>query len=434
MLNRNILKYLGVAALVLNLNAEDIYTVDDLILKSLKNSPNLQISKSNYEASKSRYDSAYSGYLPTVDLSVSAGKSGQNDTFGGNPDTMIDDNLLLGTLSVKQIIYDFGKTGSNVDTQKYNSEALLSQNIQDISDKKYDVKKAYYNVLNSLALIEVQKENVKLNEAQLYRSQKYFEAGIRTKIDVSDAKVALIQSKLDLKKAEYALKLSYANLDQVAGFTALEQEYSVYSQELKLDSLYSSLINYDLDLKESIIHAYQNRALIKKQDVQIKSSMAQIDEISSEYYPALYLAADSTKQSVDKFKAFIPENKWQATVNLDWNIYAGGSTNARYQEKKINLNIANDTLNDLKLNIKKETTEAYINVSRNKDSVELSQSLLEVSAKKFNQASKRYEYGLSDYIELQQARQGYIDAKASLIVAYYDYYTAVAYLDNAIGK
>ena len=358
MTNKHVFKYLGLAALVLNLNAEDVYTVDDLILKSLESSPNLKISKSNYKVSQSRYDSAFAGYLPTVDLSISAGKSGQNDTFSttGNSDTMIDDNLLMGTLSAKQIIYDFGKTGGNVDTQKYNSEAFLNQTVQDISNKKRDVKEAYYNVLNSLALIEVQKENVKLNEAQLYRSQKYFEAGIRTKIDVSDAKVALIQSKIDLKKAQYALKLSYANLDQIAGFMALEQEYKVYSQELKLDSLYSSLIKYNLDLKESIIYAYQNKALVKKQDAQIKSSMAQVDGVTSEYYPSLYLSADYTKQSVDKFKAFIPENKWQTTVNLDWNLYEGGSTRARSQERKINVNISNDTLTDLKLNIKKDTT------------------------------------------------------------------------------
>ena len=69
-----------------------------------------------------------------------------------------------------------------------------------------------------------------------------------------------------------------------------------------------------------------------------------------------------------------------------------------------------------------------------KDSVELSQSLLTASEEKFDQAQKRYEHGLSDYIELQQARQGYIDAKSSLVVDYYNYYNAIAVLDNAIGK
>lgn len=212
MFSPNFLKFLGLILLVLNLHAQKIYTVDDLIMKSLENSPNLQISKANYEASKSRYDIAFSSYLPSIDLHASAGKIGQNNISSPNQE-MIDDTLLLGKLSAKQIIYDFGKTGGNVKSSKFEANALNFQNIQEISNKKRDVKEAYYNVLQSLALINVQKENVKLNDAQLYRSKKYFKAGIRTKIDVSDAKVNLIQAKLDLKRAEYNLELAYANLD-----------------------------------------------------------------------------------------------------------------------------------------------------------------------------------------------------------------------------
>lgn len=433
MLHKNIVKYLGIAALIVNLHAEEIYRVDDLILKSLESSPDLQISKAQYEASKSRYKTAFAGYLPSVDFHTSAGQMGQND-ISGNSDDMIDDSILLGTLSAKQILYDFGKTGGSVERQKFDSQAYSLQNIQDISNKKRDVKKAYYNVLSAISIIRVQEENVKLNEAQLYRAQRYFKSGIKTKIDVSDAKVSLIQSKLDLKKAEYNLKLAYATLDEVAGFTALEQEYKVYAQKLNLDSLYSSLYHYDLSLKEAILFAYKNRALLQKQLSTISATKAQVDEASSAYYPSLYLSADYTKQSVDKFKAYMPENSWQAYVNLDWNLYEGGATSAKTQEQKINLAISNSELINLKLKIKKETTSAYINLNKSKDSVELSQSLLEVSAEKFEQASKRYEYGLSDYIELQQSRQEYIDAKASLVVDYYTYYIAVAYLDNAIGK
>lgn len=427
------LKYLVVSSLVLNLYATDVYTVDDLILKSLENSPTLEISKANYEASQSRYETAFSAYLPSVDLHASLGKAGMTD-ISGNSTSMIDDNLFLGKFSASQIIYDFGKTSGSVGSFKYTSDAYSLQNIQDISDKKRDVKEAYFNVLNAVALIKVQKENIKLNEIQLYRSQKYFEAGIRTKIDVSDAKVSLIQAKLDLNRSEYDLKLAYASLDEVVGFSTLGYSYTIYSPELNLDRLYSSLKKFDLDLKASIEHAYHNRALIQSQKSQIKSTIAQNDEVSSEYYPSFYFAADYTKQSVDKFKQFTPQDQWQATLNFDWNIYQGGATDSRVQEKKIDTNIANATLMEYKLSVKKETTQAYINVSKNSDSVKLSQALVEVSQEKFDQASKRYEHGLSDYIELQQARQGYIDAKASLIVAYYNYYTAIAYLDNAIGR
>jgi len=433
MFHKSIFKYLGLASMVMNLHATDLYTVDELLLKSLEHSPNLQISKSNYEASQRRYDAAFATYLPNVNLDMMAGMMGQNSILSSS-NNMVDDSLLLGKLSAEQIIYDFGKSAGKVDSSKYDSQSFLMQNIQDISDKKRDVKEAYYNVLKAFALINVQKENLKLNEAQLYRSQRYFEAGIRTKIDVSDAKVTLIQSKIDLKRAEYDLKLAYAALDEIAGFTQINKEYKVYSPKLDLNKLYNSIKPYAYSLQESILYAYEHRAILKKQDSQIKSSLAQVEASSGEYYPSLYLYADYTKQSADKLKALIPENKWQATLNLNWNLYAGGASTAKDQEKKIEINISNAKLTEFKLKIKKETTSAYLNVYKSKDSLELSQSLVEVSAEKFDQASKRYEHGLSDYIELQQARQGYIDAKATLIVDYYTYYIAIAYLDNAVGR
>lgn len=419
--------------LTLSLNANEIYTVDDLILQAIENSPDLQISSGQLEASRSRTDIASSSYLPSLDLHLSAGGNGLSD-IPIRPEEMVNDTLIVGSLSLKQIIYDFGQTGDNVDSFEFATESFSMSNYQAISNKKRDVKFAYYDVLQAKALIEVQKENVKLNEIQLYRSQKYFDAGIRTKIDISDAKVELIKSKLDLKTAQYDLKLSYATLDEIVGFTEIQSEYKVYSTKLDYKNLYSSLNNYSLNLKESIEYAYENRYELKKYMADLKSSEAQNSLAESEYYPSFYLNADYVKQSVDKFKSSVPEDQWSAALNLDWNIYQGGSTSAAVEEQQINVNISTSELQSTRLAVKKATTQAYINVEQTKDAVELSQSLVEVSNEKFEQAGKRYEYGLSDYIELQQSRQGYIDAKATLVVNYYAHYQAIAYLDNAIGR
>ncbi|WP_457743889.1 TolC family protein [Sulfurimonas sp.] len=428
------LKFFSTSILILfvfNLNAENIYTVDELIIKALKNSPDLKISSLQYNASKERLNIASSNYLPKVDLHAQVGFNGMSDVPNDN---MLDDTLLLGNLSLKQILYDFGKTGENVNIYKYDSKSFSMSNMQYISNKKMDVKLAYYDVLKAKALIDVNRENVKLNKAQLYRSQKYFTAGIRTKIDISDAEVELIKSKLDLQNTQYDLKLAYATLDKVVGFNNLQRNYNVYSKKLDLTNLFYSISNYDLTLTKSIEFAYKNRYELKQFSMQIQSAQASSKVASSQYYPALYFNADYTKQNVDKFKTIIPQDKWQASVNLDWNLYEGGATSSDLQEKEIQVAIAKSKLQNIKLSIKKDITQAFINVYKMKDSVELSQSLVKVSNEKFIQAGKRYENGLSDYIELQQARQGYIDAKASLVVSYYNYYAAIATLDNVIGR
>jgi outer membrane protein len=414
-----------------NLEAQNNYSIDELILQAINNSPDLKIAKENLNAAKERHKNAIGSYLPRVDFQAAAGEMGQSRLL---VDTMENDSFLLGKLSLSQLLYDFGKTNGNVDRYHYEKEQYNFENIQKISDKIRDVKSAYYTLLRTMALIDVSKENLKLNEAQLYRAQRYFEAGIRTKIDVSDAKVGVVSAKIELNNAKYAKKLAFANLDRVIGLKESLNNYSVVNKKLKLENIYESLIKYDLCLKDSIEYAYKHRAILHKYQASIKASQAKMKNASANYYPALYFNADYTKYELDELQSFIPKDQWQASLNLDWNIYEGGKSKATIQEKKILMQISKSELADMQLRIKEQVTTAYINLLKNRDSVALSQSLLEVSKEKFHQAQKRYENGLSDYIELQQARQGYIQAKSSLVIDYYNYYNSIALLDHAIGR
>ena len=430
------MKKISLVTLLLSslLFAKNIYTVDELILKALELSPDLSISSSQYKASKSKHNEATSKYLPVINLNAGAGIIGMSDVLN-NPNNTNNDSAIVGTLSLNQLIYDFGQTGGYADATKEESQSYLSNYEQLISNKKKEVKSAYYQVLKAKSIIDVNIENVKLNEAQLYRSQKYFEAGIRTKIDVSDAKVELIKSKLDLNNAQYALKLSYANLDNTIGYMSPTRDYGVYYKKLDIENIDLSKEQYEFNLEDSIKFAYKNRYSIKKQMQLISANELKQRVTASEYYPQIYVNADYKQQTFgDNLLSISPQTQYSAMVNLNWNLYKGGSSNARNQTQKIQTKISYSELTFTKLNIKTEVTNAYINLDSAKDSVKLSINLLEASKEKFIQAGQRYEYGLSDYIELQQARQGYIDASAGLVNNYYNYFDAIAILDNAIGK
>jgi len=148
---KNIITKLSLSlVLSLSLSAKQTYTIDDLILQAMDNSPDLKISASQYDASKQTLNVADAGYLPVVDLSVSAGQFGQSDIQNNKPDDMVDSTGIVGTVSLKQLIYDFDKTSDNSDIYKYDSESFDMANEQKISNKKMEVKGAYYNVLQLL--------------------------------------------------------------------------------------------------------------------------------------------------------------------------------------------------------------------------------------------------------------------------------------------
>ena len=416
--------------------------VDDLVKQALLNSPDIKISEALYNSSIQKTKQADADYLPQVNISAEAGKQGvdyknQKIDAGRSSQPLefgkIDTNILIGSVSAKQLIYDFGKTTGNMDSFENIQKSNKSLMQQTISDKIYSVKKAYYNLLTQYALINVNEENVKLNEKQLYRSERYFQAGIRTKVDVTDAKVNLIKAQLSLNNSRYDTKLALIQLYNVIGYNNDNTKLNIYIENLNLENAYSSLPK--LSQKEIYYkkEAFKNRPDLTQYKQLLESKKSQYKQILGDYYPSIYANAQYTIQDVDN-DAFIPNEQWKTTVSLEWNLFSGNKTLAQEENIRINILKAQSDLDNIKLQIQKRVSNAFINVYKELDYTKLSQSLSFASKEKFIQVQKRYEHGLADFIELQEARQTYISARANLAQSYYKYYIAIAKLNNAIGK
>lgn len=416
--------------------------IDDLIKKAMLNSPDIKISEAQYKRSKEQTKQADGDYLPQINFTAEAGKQGVDykdqkvNVGAGQPPIelgKIDTNILIGGVTAKQLIYDFGKTTGNINKFTNTEKALKKSLQQTISDKVYTVKKAYYNLLAQYALIEVSKENVKLNEKQLYRSKRYFEAGIRTKVDVTDAQVNLTKAKLSLNNAMYDTKLALVTLNNEIGHNSDNTRLDIYIDTPDLEKAYDSLPKLSQNEIYYRQEAYNNRADLEQYTELLNATKSKYKQVTGDYYPSVYANGQYIMQDVDE-DAFVPEEQWKASVSVEWNLFSGNKTQALEEETRIDILKAQADLNKIKLEIQKKVSNSFISVNKELDSTKLSQSLSFSSKEKFIQVQKRYEYGLADFIELQEARQTYIDSIANLARSYYRYYTALAKLDNAIGK
>jgi len=424
------------------LNAQ-VLKLEDLLKAAIINSPDIKISKADYEASQQRTLQADAAYLPQVDLAVIAGQ--QDVDYGdqkvGTPGNEIEPGnnkttLFGGQVTAKQLIYDFGKTTGNMDSFENQSYAFKASMQQTISDKIYSVKSAYYELLSNYALIDVNTENIKLNEQQLNRSKRYYDAGIRTKVDVTDAEVNLISAQLNLQNTEYDTKLSAVKLKKEVGIDndiKVVYDAEVYIQKPESVDVYDSLKKLTLPVEHYKNEAYKNRAELDKYVQLLKAAQSTYVQTDGDYYPSIYANADYMAQDVDE-DAFAPEQEWTATVSLEWNLFSGNKTDAQTEEARIIIMRAEADLQNARLNIQEEVNNAYIEVNKQLDNTKLTESLSIASKEKFEQVQKRYEYGLADYVALQQARQSYIDSRAHLMQSYYNYFIAMAQLDRAVGK
>jgi len=406
-------------------------TIDKAIELALKHSPDIDISRFDFKKAIERNKFQKGYYLPHLDLSATAGKQGvdfkQQKSLSGT--------TLLGSLSASQLIYDFGKTSGRIDSSNSEANALQAALNQVISTKILNIKARYYDTLKMKSIIGVNQKNIKLQEGQLRRAQRYYETGIKTIIDVSDAQVRLTEANLDLSNSEYELKLRMALLEEAMGYTPYKGNYSLYHKKLTLPNVSRKLPQISTPLSQLERFAYDHRYELKSSKYLVESSHSIVESEKGSYLPTLSLRGDYTAQRVDDdFTASTPKKQWQGGIDLKWNLFAGNQTDASVQEAKISALRAASHVNEVRLLIKRQVIEARLGILRTKDSVTLSESIAKASERKYIQAKKRYENDLSDYIELQEAQQSYISSLGKLVSTYYDYYIAIAQLDFAVGR
>lgn len=408
-----------------------ILKIDDIVELALKYSPDIDSSRLDFEGAKQRTKAAQGFYLPRLDLNVDGGKQWMKLKHQSEENV----DVLVGNLGASQLLYDFGKTSGKITVSEQEALALEAQMQQVISDRILMVKQSYYNILKTRSIIDVQHKNVKLQKQQLHRAQKYLKSGIKTIIDVSDAKVQLEQAQLDLTNAKYELELQRAELEGVIGYVPYNGNYKLYSKKLTLPNLSKKLplVQTPMDQLESF--AYKHRYVLRSSEYYVNGAKSSVLSNEGDYYPTISVGGNYVLQHVDNSVVpFTPERQGQIGINMTWNLFSGYQTEASVQEAKIGVLKAASQVQSVKLAIKQDVLESYILVRRSKDNVKLSESISKASLKKFEQAQKRYENELSDYVELQDAQQGYIQSLSDLVNAYYDYFIAMAQLDHAIGR
>ena len=413
--------------------------LNDLLEIAFQYNRTIEIVRQKVVQSQGQLTQATSGYLPRLsvlgryfyterqDSAVSSG--------GGTGDPVFDevetDDILHGAANLSQLIYDFGKTTGAINVGKSNlaaEEANLARQLQDVV---FQVKKAYYNVLEKMRLIDVAKQSVDSFEQHLGRANVYYKAGVRTKIDVINAEVELSGARLSLLRAEYNLKLARVALEQVLGNKPNNGKYVLASDEVELDNVLDSMPPVPVTLENSIIDALEERLDIIQLKNIVEASEANLKRAKGNYWPAL--VADAKYNDYDTTLSLY-KDYWEVGVGLTWELFSGFETKGAVAEAtgRYRENVAQ--LQDLELVVVSEVTDSFLKTEENRESVEIALQTLELAKENVQLAEKRYESGAYDVIEFNDAQLSLTRTQSELVVAYYGYLTAFAGVEFATGR
>ncbi len=371
---------------------------------------------------KNRVGEAKSAYYPQVsaqagDFTASTGAPAASAFSAGRTNGVIG---FSGTASLSQNIYDFGRTSSSVKGQQF----LFRSSQKDLRDTQDSVilaiKQAYFGVLQAIHNLAVQQQAVTQFQQHLDQALAFHSAGTVAKYDVTRAEVDLSNAKLALLNAGGAVKVAKIQLNNAMGLTNAP-DYTIQ------DNL--SISPTGPTLADALSSAYNQRADLQSLILREQSQKQAIRLAKSNFLPFITASAEYGYGG----ERFPLEHAWGAGATITFPVFNGFITKYQARENTAALALLKQNETALRQAIYLQVDQAWIQTDVARQSVDAANLALTQAKENLDVANGRYKYGVGNQIEVSDAMAAYVSAGYSCNAALYNYKTAQAALERAMG-
>ncbi|MDI3263154.1 MAG: TolC family outer membrane protein [Fulvimonas sp.] len=191
---------------------------DAWVQEALRNNPSIAAQQYNVEAAEHTINAARSGHLPTINASVSRGKSASwLENIGG---AFADRNGRYGTtvgVTLTVPIFAGGATQSRVRQSIYNRDAAQDALESQRRQTARDALNYYRSVLAGIRQVEANRASVEASQKSLEATRAGFDVGTQTMLDVLNAIQTLTQAQSSYSQSRHQFILDQLQLKQAAG-------------------------------------------------------------------------------------------------------------------------------------------------------------------------------------------------------------------------
>lgn len=408
-------------------------TLGDCIDQALANHPSLKSAREGINAGRGREDQARSPYLPQVQASTGYSESHSLGGALGESTT----KSYTTTLSVNQLIYDFGKTGGGYDAARSGVQSAESDVVRVRQEVILNVKQAYYALLQAKRLLQVAQQTLDQTEGHLRQAEAFFGAGSRPRFDVTRAEVDVNTARLGMINAGNDVRLRTIALYNAMGIDPkgdieIEDILAVPTAVPSLDQMQTEALN--------------NRPEMQKATADIQAAQARARAAESNYLPSLsangaYNWAHGKSETTlppgplggGEFQSDI-RNSWNAGIMLSMPLFEGGLTQGRVSEARANLRALEAQRDGLRQSILLEINQALADLESASARISVMESSRQKAKENLELAEGRYQAGIGPSLEVTDAQVAYIKAETDHAQALYDYQLAAARLLKATGR
>jgi len=314
-------------------------TIKEAILRAFARNPKIAQAAAQIHVGKANLDEAESAWFPQVSLQGNVGRSHRNDSAGSL------NNNGSGGVSLKQLIYDFGKTGGSIDEQHNLSDAYRYDLYNSLNEVGMETLQTYLQVKRYQALAGAARKNIVSLQSVQEMADLRAEAGLSSQSDVLQAQTRIAGLKASLAQYEAQTRSAQAALSVLTGVmsnTLPDLPEDLMKQKITLNSL-----PYE---RSNAVRSAQARQLAA--DDRIRQAQAQ-------HWPTVSVQAGRTRYENDN------DSYWDDQVQLvvDAPIYQGGAVGARVDAAEGDRASARAQVEASKLDINQRAATAWADLT-----------------------------------------------------------------------
>lgn len=401
------------------LRAESTLTLGEALETAVRNHPLMIEANENLQAAEARSGQAAASYYPQLSLAAdwSRGRS-----FIAAQETIRTTEAATAALYLKQTLFDFGRTGGAVDAARANRGTVEQARTVTRQDVVVRVRVAFYQLLAAQKQVSAVAETVTARTGVYRQALEFLNQGIRARVDVARAEANLYAAKTALIRAENNRDIARLELADAMGLASLGDRVP---QE---PAAVSAILPDRARIQQEALRRRPELLQLASQSVAATANLA---TARSGYLPLLSATANAGYAD----REMLPTgNVWGVGLNLTVPLFSGFSSVEQVKEATAALNSLEARRNNLKLQITREAETAWLGAYE--ASARMASTNKEVAAASESKAlaEARYQEGIGSIIEVTDAQSLDLEARTANIQAGYDYYSALARLDRAVGN
>ena len=321
-------------------------------------------------------------------------------------------------------LFDGFSTPNNIALSKLNLEAAVADLERARDDIRVNVAKAYVQVLYDYEILDVAREQVDLDEAQVQRLEAMVETGKASIAELSQQKATRAQSAYTLVQAENSLRNALLDLSQLLEFPSAEG-FSIVKPEISVgDHLLARTEDIYAD-------AVETRPAVKAEKIRLDGSAVSVKIAKAGYSPTLSLSGGVGTSYYTTSNSLYPQDSfWQQLshnfspylgLNLSIPIFDRFNTRNNVRNAVLSRDLQQIQLDKTRQSLFKEIQQAHSNALAAEAKYQSSTEAATASEDAFRLTQAKYENGKATITEYNEARTRLAKARSDRAQAACEY-------------